>query len=94
MSIPRSLTISQKKSALPIEFYTKTVERSNQKVWANCHRANRPSGEMTRYHDEVEFPNWKKKEDKNRVTYKYPGIATDVAFCIIWSCICFPVQPN
>ena len=50
MSIPRSLTVSQKKGALHIEFYTKTVERSDQKVWANCHGANRPSGEMTRYH--------------------------------------------
>ena len=46
MSIPRSLTISPKKGALHIEFYTKTVERSDQKVWANYHGANRPSGEM------------------------------------------------
>ena len=27
-------------------------------------------------------------------TYKYPGVATEVAFWIIWSWICFPVQPN
>ena len=36
MSIPRSLTISQK-NALHVEFYTKTVERSDQKMEGSDH---------------------------------------------------------